>query len=1128
MKHIGQRRRVIDWDARTSGTLLYTGDLKLDGLLEGLILRSPHPHAKIIRIDVSRARAMPGVRAVVTAADFPADARYLHEGARDRPPLAQGYVRFVGEEVAAVAADTRLQAQAALRTIEVVYEPLPGPQTMAAALGQGVSQLHNRPTNRRNLSHEVKRSWGAIKAGRDHGKISVAGEFLFPRQVHACMETNVAIASWDESKQRLDVWTSTQAPYYITQEIAHVMGLKPEQVVCHEVAVGGGFGAKSKICEHEAIAAALSRAARRPVRVRLSREEEFETTKTRHAFRTRLRIHADESGNLRAIEGAIDVENGAYNHSGVSVMGAGIKGLGMMYRPEGLEVTGRLIDTALTPGGQFRGYGSVQTAFAMESLMDELAERLHIDPVELRIINANQAGDTTLVGGRLGSVRLVECLIAARDAIGWAQEKTNRKPGRGVGISAGVHVSGSYIGPGANRSDAAIDVFADSRIRVRFGGSDAGTGQKTILAQIAAEELGLELDAVDVLTMDSELTPFDMGAWSSRGTHFGGHAVRKAALATAERLKALAVSQLGEGELRLEGGAIWNADRNIPIGRAALLSNEAKDGMLTTEVSFVEANMEPADRATGRGNVSASYNFAAHAAIVDVDRLTGRVKVLDYVAAHDIGQVMNPITAEGQAIGGAAMGIGVALGEEVIFEQGKMVNPAYLHYALPRAADLPRIRPILVDSKDPLGPYGAKAIGECSINPPPSTIANAVYDAIGVRIRNLPITPDKILNALAQREGRSRKHDIWRRPSRWWIAVVRWVYPRGLLKVLHRRTARFASRVEPPQLDKVATPVTLADALSVLSPNAMICGGGTDLQLQRQQGLAAPRTLVSVAGVTELEGIKSRTDGTIEIGAAMTLSALAAAMARIAPWTVEAIETIASAQIREMATVGGNLLQAKRCWFYRNGFGCYKRLGGLAPCYAVDGDHRFYHAAISGHRCQATTPSDLATIFLALDASVSISRAGGERIIPIAELYTGPGETVVGANEIVRAICIPPSATQRTGAFKKLRLWEGDFAIASACVTTQIGATTIWQDPRIVIGGLAPTPWRATATERGIDGKPIDVCQARLLFDNELNRVAHPLPRNGWKLDAAAGLFEHAAEAILATVEQRLDSKMTA
>jgi CO/xanthine dehydrogenase FAD-binding subunit len=204
---------------------------------------------------------------------------------------------------------------------------------------------------------------------------------------------------------------------------------------------------------------------------------------------------------------------------------------------------------------------------------------------------------------------------------------------------------------------------------------------------------------------------------------------------------------------------------------------------------------------------------------------------------------------------------------------------------------------------------------------------------------------------------------------------VRWMYPRGLLKVLHDRTARFASRIEPPPLDRVATPATLTDALSALSRDAMICGGGTDLQLQRQQGLAAPHTVVSVTRVTELQEVKSLSDGTVEIGAAVTLSALAAAMARIAPWTVEAIETIASPQIREMATVGGNLLQAKRCWFYRNGFGCYKRLGGLAPCYAVGGDHRFYHAAVDGHRCQATTPSDLATIFLALDALVIISQA---------------------------------------------------------------------------------------------------------------------------------------------------------
>jgi CO/xanthine dehydrogenase Mo-binding subunit/CO/xanthine dehydrogenase FAD-binding subunit len=1115
VKQVGTRRRAIDWDARTAGRVAYSGDVRLEGLLDGAILRSPHPHARIRSIDIARARAMRGVHAVITAADLPRGARYLHEGAGDRPPLADAIVRFIGQEVAAVAAETPAQAQLALRAIDVVYETLPAPLSVGDALAPGAARLHERPTTMTNVSFAVKRDWGTIEAGKRQSTAAVDGKFLFPRQAHACMETNIAVASWDAAEQCLHFWTSTQSPHYVVQEVAHVLGLEPRQVVCHEVGVGGGFGAKSKICEHEAIAGALAIAAGRPVRLRLSREEEFETTKTRHAFDVAMRLHADAAGQLRAIEATLTVENGAYNHSGVSVMGAGIKALGMLYRPDGVVAEGRLVDTAITPGGQFRGYGSTQASFALECLMDELAEKLDLDPIELRLRNANQAGETTLVGARLGSARLVECLEAAREAIGWKGQKADRRSGRGVGIAAGVHVSGSFTAPGANRSDAAIDILPDSRVRVRFGGSDAGTGQKTILAQIAAEELGVELDSVEVLTMDSRRTPFDMGAWSSRGTHFGGNAVRKAALETAARLQALAATKLG-GELRLEGGAVHGDQGAIPIGELARLSNDAVDGVLSTESSFVEQTIEMADRATGKGNVSASYNFAAHAAVVEVDLRTGRVTLVDYVAAHDIGTAINPTFVESQAIGGAAMGIGLALGEEVIHEQGKMVNGSYLHYALPRAADLPRIRPILIEGGDPLGPYGAKAIGECGINPPASAIANAIYDAIGVRLRDPPFTPDKILVALAARDGRHRDHALWRRPGRWWIALVRWAYPRFLLKLLHARTAPPEIRVDPAPIEEVATPATLGEAFEACDERSMLVGGGTDLQIRRRQRLVEPRRLVSLRRVAELQGVTTLPDGTIEIAAATTLAALAGSMRGRLSLLEAAIECIATPQIREMATVGGNLVQEKRCWFYRNGFGCYKRLGGLAPCYAVAGDHRFYHAAIDGHRCQATTPSDLATALIALDATVEIVAPAGRRLVTMSSFYSGPGETVLGPRDVLRAIHLPASSLARTGAFAKLRLWEGDFAVVSAAVTSLAGEGGRWRDPRIVLGAVAPTPWRAVATERQLEGTEVSATGLQKVLDRELDAKAHPLARNGWKLDAAVGIAEEAVERMCA------------
>jgi CO/xanthine dehydrogenase Mo-binding subunit/CO/xanthine dehydrogenase FAD-binding subunit len=1106
---VGRRVRAIDWEDRTAGTLAFTPDVRLPGLLEAAVLRSPHSFARIVRIDTSAAQAMPGVHAVVTAQHLAPGTRYIHEGAADRAPLAEDRVRFIGQEVAAVAAETIEQAQAALARIVVEYEVQAAPLDVAAARATGASELHARGTGEANVSKIIARDWGETDAGIAAATVVVGGSYLFPRQQHACMETNGSVAHWVEAEGTLHYWTSTQAPYFVVMEVAKALGLERSQVVCHEVGVGGGFGSKSKICEHEVISGLLSRRSGRPVRLVNAREEEFESTKTRHAFAMDMQLHATADGRLQAVTASFDVDNGAYNHSGASVLSAAIKGVGTLYRPRGVRVTGRLIDTATVPGASFRGYGTTQASFALENLMDVLAERLGMDPLELRRVNANQPGEPTLVGARLGSARLVECLDAASEAIGWSREKAQRRPGRGVGLAAGVHVSGSYVGPGANRSDAGVDIGANGRVRVRFGGADAGTGQRTLLAQVVAQELGIGLDRVDVWTMDSAATPFDMGAWSSRGTHYGGHAARMAARAAVDRLTALAVQHLGSGA-RLENGRATSESQSLTFSELAQRDPDFRDGWLAIETSYVETAVDLPDPQTGQGNISPSYNFACHAAVVEVDKRTGRVDLVDYVAAHDVGTAINRIGIEGQAIGGAVMGIGAALGEEVVFEQGKLVNPSFMHYALPRAGDTPRVRPIIVEGGDPIGPYGAKAIGECGINPPPSAIVNALYDAIGVRFQSLPVTPDKVIAALAAQEGRTRKTRLWARPSRWWIEVVRCAYPLGLLAVLHRRTRSFPSRMPSDSLRAVERPRDLAGLSGTLGGGAMLLGGGTDLHVQRRQGLVAPERLVATGRVEEMRSTGSLADGALRIGGAVTLADLARAMRDKVPVLADAIQTIASAQVREMATVAGNLLQAKRCWFYRSGFGCYKRLGGTAPCYAIEGDHRFHHAAIDGHRCQATTPSDLATVLTALDARVLLRSPHGERTVRVADLYTGPGETQLAANEALVQVELPAAAAQSQARFEKLRLWEGDFALASVVLARHPGIGT-----RLVFGGIAPTPWRARKTERLLDaGKLADSAALRIAVDRELDAHAHPLKRNGWKLDAAAGLAQHAFEAL--------------
>ncbi len=1114
---VGRSARAIDWADRSAGRLRYTGDLTDPPHLFGAILRSPHPYARIESIDTSHAEGMTGVRAVVTMADFPAGIRYIHHGgsSSDRPPLADGVVRYVGQEVAAVAAGSLAQAEAACRAIRVRYHRASAPLTPAESLVHRLA-LHDRTSGERNVSLRWNSSWGDVSAGRTAGVVSVSGRFVYPSVSHACMETNSTLAAWDATKERVELWTSTQAPWFIAKEVAHLLGIPHDDVIIREVAVGGGFGSKSKISEHEIIAAALSRKAREPVLVVLSRNEEFAANKPRHRFETELTTHADETGRLTLLEAKIVVDNGAYNHMGASVMRVGVITLGSLYRPDGVQFDARLVDTATQPGGQFRGYGTPQVSLASESQVDEIAEKLGLDPIDLRLRNLAGPNTTSLCGYKITSSRLAECLAAVRDGLDWPNRELRRVPGRGWGVAVGLHGSGAYAYENANRSDAAVDVFEDGHVRVRFGGADAGTGQRTILAQIAAEELGVVLDDVEVLSMDSDATPFDLGAWSSRGTHMTGMSVGKASRELAEKLKTAAAEKLGRLDVVLKDGSAIAGDDSILLGDLVSLSSEAVHGVLSHETTYVLEGTERIVPGVDTANLSPTYGFAAHGAQVDVDVRTGKVTVSDYLAAHDVGRPINPMMVESQIVGGAVMGIGAALGEELIREGGRVVNPAYINYALPRAADLPSVRAVIVDGYDPAGPYGAKSVGEMSIIPPGAAIANAVHDAVGVRIRELPITPDKVLTALAEKEGRIRRFHLWRRPSTWWISAMRVLYRFGLHSALHRIGLRLGRRVgSGPRVCQPAmlyAPTTIREASQRGRDGALVLGGATDVVTESRLHDRPPVAFVAVKGISGLDQVSEEPNGKLTIGAAVTLSRLSAELLRLGELgaIADAVATIASPQIRNAATVAGNLVQAKRCWFFRNGFACYKRSGPLNPCYAVLGDHRFHHAAIGAHRCQAVTPSDLGTVLHAFDAEIVIARDENRRVIPIAEFYTGPGETVLEDGDIVTAVSIPPAARKRTAVFEKLALTGGDFAIASATISA-LQAPEGWTDVRIVLGAVAPRPMRLPVMEKKLAAN-LSSERVRELLNAELDRVAHPLPGNAWKLDAVCGLFLTAYE----------------
>jgi CO/xanthine dehydrogenase Mo-binding subunit/CO/xanthine dehydrogenase FAD-binding subunit len=1138
--HIGRRAWPIDWDTRSAGGASYVGDIVPPNALVGAVLRSPYSYALIEEIDVSRVARMPGVHAVITAKNFPAGALLGVDYNFDRPPLADDAVRFVGQEVAAVAAETKAQAQAAAAAIRVRYRPLRAPLKIDDALAADALKLHEpsqtpgghghgsssngasaegaaqktppAPSPQKNVRDAFRRVWGDAEAGRSKATVSVSGRFWFSQHTQCCLETHGTLADWRDG--RLHIWASTATPLVVKFQLAMLFKLDPSQVVVHEVAVGGSFGAKLQITDDEALAAMLSQVSKRPVVIVLTREEEFEASPTRHGFDMHFTLYADDSGHLRAVDGKMRVDNGAYLHQGPSVMSASMLSFGS-YKVDGIDIEAQLIDTCKAPGGAVRGYGGPQTTFAIESLMDDLALRLGRDPIDLRIQNAHGSHTTTLLG-HVGTNGTVNCLKAGREAIGWEKEKAHPRHGRGrgVGVAIGEHCSGAYVFPDANRCDGVIDLYTDGRLRVRFGGSDVGTGQKTILAQIAAQELGVPWERISVLSMDTDETPLDFGGWASRGTHHTGHAISLTARKFAEQLKSLAADRLGGGEIRLEDGFARSERGEVPLGELVAMSNETKDGMLTHSESFVDANVEMIRE--GRGNFSPTHNYAAHAAIVEVDEKTGKIRVVDYVSASDAGTVINPILMEGQIAGAVVMGLGGVLAEELLFEQGKVVNPAFLDYAVPRAADVPAIRMLHEGLPDENGPYGAKGVGELGVNPAAPTIANAVFDAIGLRLSSMPLTPDKVINALAAKQGRRRNFHLWRRPGRWYFALVRWMYRYGLFQLLHRWQTRNLQAAPPaPPAKSVESPSEVAELVQGLGQDAAILGGGTDLALRRRQNITAPPRLVAAERVAGMKQLSVPAAGPIIVGAAVTLSDLANAVRTRIPALAEAIDEIASPQIRNVATVAGNLAQANRCWFFRNGFNCYKRKGRDAPCYAVLGDHRFYHAAIDGHRCQAVTPSDLATVLVALDATATITGPSGTRELKIENLYAGPGELCLGDQEVLVRVAIPAEAADRRSAFRKLNLWQGDFAIASAAVSVGLDAAGCCTDVRICLGAIAPVPFRARATERRLIGQKLTVETLRAYLDQELNDRGHPLERNGWKLDAVAGLAERALEEIM-------------
>ena len=755
---VGRSLPRTDALEKVTGRAAYAYDLRLPGMVYGEILRSPHPHARIVRIDTSRARAIPGVLAVYTQEDMP-QTRY---GAfvQDETALADGVVRYVGEGVAAAIAVDEPTALRAIRAIEVEYEPLPGVFDPEAAMEEGAPQVHEGVE--RNVVAHNRVLAGDVEAGFAEADYVFEDRFVTSRQCHACMEPHAIVADWDASG-RVTLYLSSQSTFFDRFALMGIFGLPANKIRIISPYLGGGFGSKSEPHSIYVVAIQASMKLGRPVKMFHSRDEEFTSSRTRHPEIIDIKTGVKKDGTITARSARVILDNGAYTSYGPGVSLTQSMLGGAVYRIPAYRYDGYVVYTNNPFGGAFRGFGSPQFTFAAECHTDMIAERLGMDPVEFRLKNLSRPGDKAISGPTLTSCGIVDCLKAAAEAIGWEEKRRRRRPGRGVGLACGVHFTSGKFHPNVNADfcAAGVKVNEDGSVSLMIGATEMGTGAATTAtAQICAEELGVDLADVDVVTSDSETIPADFGTYGSRVTTLAGNAVRDACAQVRDQLFRVAAERLGVPVGELELGHKRVQVRGQPeramdlasIVQASLFRD--RDGRQIMAQAHYDAPCSLPDPETGVGDFAMSYSFGVHAVEVEVDEETGQVKVVDVVAATDCGNVINPALAEAQVEGGVAQGIGYGLMEDLVCEEGQPRNPNFAMYKIPTATEMPPVRALWVQTNDPRGPYGAKGLGEMGLVPTAAAIANAVHHATGVRINHIPLTPERVLTALEARAGK--------------------------------------------------------------------------------------------------------------------------------------------------------------------------------------------------------------------------------------------------------------------------------------------------------------------------------------------------------------------------------------
>lgn len=742
---VGKSLPVLDAVERVIGTVPYAANLKLPEMLAAKVLRSPLPHAQIVKLDATTAEAMPGVVAVLTAADFEQPgAPALHYGLsiKDQPIVARDRVRYVGQPVALVAAESAELAEAALQQIEVEYEELPGVYDAVEAMQPGAPSLHDAYSN--NCFTHAKLRRGDLEAGFAEADEIVEETFTSPVAQHASLEPHVSAAQWEGD--RLTVWSATQAPYTVRQALSEIFHLPAGQIRLIVPPLGGGYGGKGHIRIEPMVAALATKTGGRPVKLTLSRAEEFVTV-TKHAATITIKTGFKRNGTLTARRVTIYWNGGAYaDVSPALVSGGMVRSVGP-YRIPAVRVDSYGVYTNLPPAGAFRGAMSSQGTWAYESHMDTIAHRLRMDPLELRLRNMLHSGDLFATGETLHDLYFAECLEAAAKGVGWGEARPADsgpvKRGRGLAVMM------KSTSP-TSRSECRLSMDDQAQVTLFTSTVEMGQGAHTALSQIAADAVGVPVETVRLTGPDTAMTPFDSMTSASRSTNMMGSAILNGGAALKQKLIEAAVPLLeyNPEELRAEEGYVFVAAQ--PEQRLAYAEILQRNRLSTLEATGEFATKGGLDPETGQGLSTPHWHQGAGACEVAVDTETGKVTVLRYHGASFAGRVVNPQLAHLQNDGNVVFGLGPALLEEVVADNGQIINTNLSDYQIPSLLDTPvELGSTLVESPEHGEFHG---IGEMTLPPVAPAIANAVFDAVGVRIRDLPLTAEKVLRALLNGE----------------------------------------------------------------------------------------------------------------------------------------------------------------------------------------------------------------------------------------------------------------------------------------------------------------------------------------------------------------------------------------